>query len=85
MIRESVVAITARPISCVASMAAWTRSRPFVLHETENVLQNDDGVVNDNSHGKCQREKRHVVEGEIHRPHQRESCDDRSWEWRPRR
>src|SRR5262249_4800065 len=48
----------------------------LVLHEPENVFQDDNGIVNDNSHRQGQSEKGHVVERKIHATHQRKGGDD---------
>ena len=42
-----------------------------------DVLEHDDGVVNDDADGEREREERHVVQCEVHRLQHREGGDDR--------
>ena len=64
---DSVVAMTARPISAVASAAASFGVTPFLLDEPEDVLEHDDRVVDDDAGRQRQRQHRHVVQREAER------------------
>ena len=61
---DSVVAMTARPISSVASAAASFGVDALLLDEPEDVLEHDDRVVDDDAGRQREREHRHVVQGE---------------------
>ena len=81
--RLSVVASTGSAISAVASRGGLERRHPLLLDEAEDVLQHDDGVVDDDADHQHQREHRHAVEREVERRHHAEGRDDRGREWRP--
>ena len=74
---DSVVASTARPISRVASTAAWNGSIVLLLDEPVDVLEHDDRVVDHDADRQRQREQRDRVEREAHEPDQAEGRDDR--------
>ena len=73
---DSVVARTARPMSRVASAGGDERLLLLHLDEPDDVLEHDDGVVDDDADREREREQRDDVEREAHRPHQRERADD---------
>ncbi len=74
----SVVAMTARPISRVPSIAAWNGDMPLLFDEAVDVLEHDDRVVDDDADHQRQREHRHLVEREARAPAMtREGADDR--------
>ena len=74
--RESVVAVTARAISLVPVMAASNGRPPLLVDVPEDVLQHDDGVVDDDARGERQPEHGQVVEGEAGHAHGQERGDD---------
>ena len=49
----------------------------LLLDEPEDVLEDDDGVVDDDADREREREQRDGVEREAHRAHERERADDR--------
>ncbi len=67
-ISESVVASTARPMSRVAERRGDEGLLPLLLDEADDVLEHDDGVVDDDADGQREREQRDDVEREAHRP-----------------
>ena len=73
---ESVVARTARPISLVALDGRDHRRLFLLLDVAEDVLEHDDGVVDDDADRERQREQRDGVEREAGPPHRRERADD---------
>ena len=76
--RDRVVAMTASPMSAVASRAASNGAHPLLLDEAEDVLQHDDGVVDDDADHQYQRQHGDAVEREAERPHHAEGGDDRA-------
>ena len=73
-ISDSVVARTARPISCVAVDRGLHRRHALLLDEAVDVLEHDDRVVDDDTDRERQREQRDHVEREAHVPDQREGA-----------
>ena len=67
-ISDSVVASTARPISCVASDRGGEGLLLLLVDEAEDVLEHDDRVVDDDADRQRQRQQRDDVEREAHRP-----------------
>src|SRR5205814_8293879 len=53
------------------------RPHLLLLDEPEDVLQHDDGVVDDDADHEHQGQHRHAVEREVQRPHHAEGGDDR--------
>src|SRR5260221_1252492 len=49
----------------------------FFLHESKNVFENDDGVVDNDADGQGQRQQGDVVQREVHGPHQGNRRNDR--------
>ena len=47
------------------------------LHHALDILDHDDGVVDDDADGEHQRQQRHRVGGEAHGQHDREGADQR--------
>ena len=74
--RLNVVAMTARPMSAVAARAASNGRHLLLLDEAEDVLEHDDGVVDDDADHEHEREHGHAVQGEAERPHHAEGRDD---------
>ena len=74
---DSVVASTARPISCGRVDRGLERVLVLLLDEAVDVLQHDDRVVDDDADRERQRQHRHHVEREAHVPDQAEGGDDR--------
>ena len=68
---DSVVAITARPISLVAFDRRLHRRHALLLDEPVDVLQHDDRVVDDDADRERQRQHRQHVEREAHVPDER--------------
>src|SRR6266851_5296123 len=50
----------------------------LLFHESKNIFEDNDGVVDDDANGQRQSEKRYVVQGKVHAAHQRERGDDGS-------
>ena len=71
-----VVAMTASPISEVAKIAASRGCHPL-LDMPVDVLDDDDGVVDEEPDRERQGEHRHIVEGEPEGPDQGKGGDDR--------
>ena len=76
--RLKVVAMTARPDLRRGGPRGLKRPHLLLLDEAEDVLQHDDGVVDDNAHHQHQGEHGHAVEGEVERLHHAEGGDDGS-------
>ena len=79
---ESVMAITARPISPVAAIAASKGEYLLLFDEAEDVFHHHDRVVDHDAHRKRQRQQRDAVEREAHVIDDGEGGDDRGRESR---
>ena len=69
---DSVVAITGERHLARALDRRLERRAVLLLDVAEDVLEHDDRVVDDDADGERDAEQRHVVQREVHRPHQRE-------------
>ena len=74
---ENVVAITARPISFVPSIAASIGRHALLFHEAVNVFEHNNGVVDHDAHHQGQRQHGDLIQVESNGSHQREGGDDR--------
>ena len=68
---DSVVAMTARPISARRVGRRLLRRDALFLDEPEDVLEHDDRIVDDDAGGQRQRQHRHVVQREADHLHER--------------
>jgi len=74
--RLKVVAVTARAdlSGCFSGSLFRTQATPF--HHFDDVLQDDDGVIDDDSYLQRQRQHGHQVQGVTEDGHQGETADD---------
>jgi len=73
---ESVMDTIVKPISREPSSGGLHRARSH-LHVPDNVLEHDDGVVDDEPHRKRERHQGEVVERVAEQLHDREAAHDR--------
>ena len=72
--RERLMEMTVKPIWRAPSMAAGIELVHAVFAQTGDVLDHDDGVVDDEADGDRDGHERVIVEREAHGPHADERC-----------